>query len=121
VAFLFDGTVDLTPPVRLLTAGVVGLTVLNRAVRMHGLLLLGLERFSAGMTTVVSIVGSAGLVVGVLTGGVAGALTGLLAAEVLLTVGSLIAAWHGLRRPGQPPTHAPSDDVVRSPDPQAAL
>jgi len=78
---------------------VVGLTVFNRAIRMHALLVLGLEKYSARLTLATSCIGCVTLTLGLVWGGVVGSQAGLVVAEAVLAAAGLGRVLTALRRP----------------------
>jgi hypothetical protein len=99
VTYLLAGAYSVSGAVRVLVAAVVGLTVFNRAIRMHALLVLGLEKYSARLTLATSCIGCVTLTLGLVWGGVVGAQAGLVVAEAVLAAGGLGRVFTALRRP----------------------
>jgi len=99
VTYLLAGAYTVSGVVRVLVAAVVGLTVFNRAIRMHALLALGLEKYSARLTVATSCIGCVTLTLGLVWGGVVGSQAGLVAAEAVLAAGQLARVLTALRRP----------------------
>ena len=99
VTYLLAGAYTVSGAVRVLVAAVVGLSVFNRAIRVHALLVLGLEKYSARLTLATSCIGCATLTLGVVWGGVVGSQAGLVVAEAVLAAGGLGRVLTALRRP----------------------
>jgi O-antigen/teichoic acid export membrane protein len=99
VTYLLAGAYTVSGVVRVLVAVVVGLTVFNRAIRMHALLALGLEKYSARLTLATSCIGCVTLTLGLVWGGVVGSQAGLVVAEAVLAAGGLGRVLTALRRP----------------------
>ena len=99
VTYLLAGAYTVTGSVRVLVAAVVGLTIFNRAIRMHALLVLGLEKYSAHLTLATSCIGCVTLTMGLVWGGVVGSQAGLVVAEAVLAAGGLGRVLISLRQP----------------------